>query len=331
MKLSILIPVFNVNKYIKRCLNSVYHQINKDMDVEVIIVDDGSSDGSGKICDEYQSRYPDITYVYHKDNEGAYPTRNFAFDHCHGDYIWFIDPDDYIETDVISKIQNCIIENNLPEVIIMNYRLFNDNSYGTFGKVSLEKKIMTGTDYLNRYVPNPYLWANIYKKKFLTKKNIRFCDSLNTQGDWLFNVEVYVKANKILLSTINAYNYYKGNPTSTLNNREPKHMYRGVENSLLALTHMNELIKMNDNKLVEKPLVEMRSMTTAGFLYSLFRFNFPKSFVDRKLTELEKMEIYPVKKSINNRRANLFLLLANYKLLFLSVIQMRNHLFHLIK
>jgi hypothetical protein len=108
-------------------------------------------------------------------------------------------------------------------------------------------------------------------------------------------------------------------------------MYRGVENSLLALTHMNELIKKNDNKLVEKPLVEMRSMTTAGFLYSLFRFNFPKSFVDRKLTELKKMEIYPVKKSVNNRRANLFLLLANCNLLFLSVIQMRNHLFCLTK
>ena len=163
MKLSILIPVFNVRKYIKRCLNSVYHQINNGMDIEVIIVDDGSTDGSGTICDEYQSRYPNITNVYHKNNEGAYPTRNFAFEHCYGDYVWFIDPDDYIETGVILKIRDCITENNLPEVVIMNYRIFNDNGYGSFRKVSCEQKIMTGTEYLNSYIPNPYLWANIYK------------------------------------------------------------------------------------------------------------------------------------------------------------------------
>ena len=104
--LSILIPIYKTEKYLRRCLDSVLENIKKEQNqnkVEIILVDDGSPDNSGAICDEYFRLWPNSISVYHKENEGAGATRNMLLEKANGEYVWFVDSDDYIEKGSISS------------------------------------------------------------------------------------------------------------------------------------------------------------------------------------------------------------------------------------
>ena len=92
--LSIIVPVYNVEMYLKRCVDSILKQDYDNM--EIILVDDGSTDSSGVICDQYASNYKNVK-VIHKKNGGLSDARNFGLDNCRGQYISFIDSDDWIE------------------------------------------------------------------------------------------------------------------------------------------------------------------------------------------------------------------------------------------
>ena len=102
MKLSLIIPVYNVEKYLEECLDSVIMQIIVDM--EIILIDDGSKDNSGKICDKYAEKYNFIKVV-HKKNEGVSVARNTGIKMAQGNYIFFLDSDDMLAPNILKKIE----------------------------------------------------------------------------------------------------------------------------------------------------------------------------------------------------------------------------------
>lgn len=122
MKFSILIPVYNVEKYIVQCLDSVVNQTYNDY--EVIVVDDGSTDSSGEICDNYHNRYPGLFKVIHKENQGLISARRVAIKHATGDYCIFVDSDDYVAENLLSEI-NGFLNNNDIDIVIYPYTRFN--------------------------------------------------------------------------------------------------------------------------------------------------------------------------------------------------------------
>lgn len=114
MFLSFIIPVYNTEKYLSKCLDSI---INQDFDdYEIILVDDGSTDNSGKICEEYVNKYDNIQ-VYHKNNEGQLMSRIFGLKKAKGDYCWFVDSDDYILEGAIKLLFNKVTQYN-PDMIL---------------------------------------------------------------------------------------------------------------------------------------------------------------------------------------------------------------------
>lgn len=116
--LSIILPIYNAEKYIDNCLKSIIYQISDD--VEIVLVDDGSKDNSGKICDKYVEKYGNIK-VLHKKNEGAYQARIDGVKISKGDYIWFVDSDDWIMTGSINKLKQMIYVSNCADTIIFGY------------------------------------------------------------------------------------------------------------------------------------------------------------------------------------------------------------------
>lgn len=100
MTFSIIIPVYNVEKYLNECVDSVLNQ--KNVDYEIILVDDGSTDNSGQICDEYLKKHSNVS-VIHKVNGGLSDARNAGLESAEGDYILFVDSDDKIEENSLSK------------------------------------------------------------------------------------------------------------------------------------------------------------------------------------------------------------------------------------
>ena len=102
MKLSIIVPVYNVEKFLNKCLDCLVGQEMEDY--EIILVDDGSKDASGRICDEYAEKYPELVHVMHIDNGGQGRARNFGIEAAKGEYLGFVDSDDWVETDMYPKL-----------------------------------------------------------------------------------------------------------------------------------------------------------------------------------------------------------------------------------
>lgn len=102
MKLSIIVPVYNVEKFLNKCLDSLIGQTMENY--EIILVDDGSKDASGRICDDYAERYPELVRVLHIDNGGQGRARNFGIETARGEYLGFVDSDDWVETDMYPKL-----------------------------------------------------------------------------------------------------------------------------------------------------------------------------------------------------------------------------------
>ena len=153
---SIIIPVYNVELYLKECIDSLLNQTYKN--IEILIVDDGSTDNSGKICDSY-CRDPRVT-VFHQSNAGVSVARNFALDQANGEYVFFVDPDDFVEPDFISCSIASLEEKNADLVIFSHTELFEN---------SIKKIVPTKSLGLNTLEIKKKLYLMILKISFGTK------------------------------------------------------------------------------------------------------------------------------------------------------------------
>lgn len=142
MIFSILIPVYNVEKYIRKCLDSVVSQ--KFDDFEIILVDDGSTDGSGRICDEYQVKYHDIIRVIHKTNEGLISARRIGIENAKGDYCVFVDSDDYVADNLLLSLSDYIQRTHV-DIVLYSFTYFDDDKIGkSKSPIADDGKIWTG-------------------------------------------------------------------------------------------------------------------------------------------------------------------------------------------
>ena len=163
--ITVIIPIYNTEKYLKKCLDSVLTQTYKD--IELILVNDGSTDSSGEICKEYEKKDGRVTY-YELENGGQGRARNFALDRCNGDWIAFVDSDDYIETDMFEKMISVAEENNAEIAICGWYR-----DHGFQKRVQpcpQEIQFYEKKELLEAYIKTPYITSSMCNKIY--KKNI---------------------------------------------------------------------------------------------------------------------------------------------------------------
>lgn len=321
ISINILIPVYNAGKYLERCLDSIYSQIKGTLH-EIILVDDGSTDDSGIICDAYKEKYPLNTAVYHKQNEGVSPTRNFLLDHATKDYIWFVDADDVLQSDAVDAIVCKIEENNKPEVVTLGYKQFNNDGYAELRNVSQGvEAVVSGVQCLQMWQPRLYLWCNVCNLDFLRSCSVQFNTSLSVLEDALFNMEVFLQSKSILCSKVYAYNYYVGNPSSAMSN--PAYRLRNAEHSFLAIEHIKSLLSRFNGAEEQAILENYLAHTVIGFVYSFYLGNFEVSIVRQLIKRLMKLQLYPMKKC-KNKHANRFLLLGNRYHLFCFACWIKN-------
>jgi len=169
--ISIIVPVYNVEKYLKRCINSILNQTYKN--IELILVDDGSKDSSGAICDQYAIRDVRVK-VIHKTNGGQASARNMALDIMSGNYVGFVDSDDYILPDMYASMSKALIENNADIAICgtINDHLIAKKSFQYFEGEQLYDKV----NLMKAYLSTPYIGGGIWNKLYSAKlwEGIRF-------------------------------------------------------------------------------------------------------------------------------------------------------------
>ncbi len=172
VKVSVVVPVYNVEKYLKRCLDSLVNQTLKD--IEIIIVNDGSLDNSPKICEEYKRKYSNIKYIS-QENQGLSAARNAGIEIAIGDYIGFVDSDDFVKEDMFSFLYNNAIENNV-EISCCGHETYYDDNTTKLNTKKGIKKLYSKEEALDYFLLQEYFdvvtWNKIYKRELF--KNIRF-------------------------------------------------------------------------------------------------------------------------------------------------------------
>lgn len=210
-KISIIIPIYNVKKYINKCIESIINQTYKNL--EIILVDDGSTDGSGKICDEFKKEDNRIV-VIHKKNEGVSSARNEGLKIATGDYIGFIDADDFIEKDMYLKMINRIKKDNT-KMTICNAYLEDENGVQTKNFKSDSQNIIDSYELMHRimedYVFQGYMWNKLYARSLIyNDKNdyLKFDTNISNLEDRLFNLQLIDKNKKFNVSFLNEKLYH---------------------------------------------------------------------------------------------------------------------------
>ena len=202
--ISVIIPVYNVEQYLNRCVDSVINQTYKNL--EIILIDDGSTDNSGKICDEYALKDNRIKIV-HKQNAGVSSARNEGLKIAKGDYVGFVDSDDYIEKDMYEVLHNSLIENKT-EISCCDFFAFNkkENKYVPCFDTTINGVLSINETLNTKSGHGGNLWSKLYSKKVIS--DIRFNENLSFGEDYMFVMNAFFKAKRIAFSKDAKYYYY---------------------------------------------------------------------------------------------------------------------------
>ena len=170
-QVSIIIPVYNVEKYLQQCLDSVLSQTYDNL--EIVIVDDGSTDRSGNICDEYAT-FDERIAVFHTINKGLSAARNYGLDHCNGDYIAFIDSDDWMESETIELLTKAILSEDADIAVCGHFNEWKNyrNTQGIPESNDVSEGDAIIRDYLHGYGIGVEIWNKLYRSKLFVQ--IRF-------------------------------------------------------------------------------------------------------------------------------------------------------------
>ena len=227
MKYSVIIPVYNVEKYIERCLKSVISQ-NYD-DLEIIVVDNGSTDRSGSICDIYANEYANFS-VYHIENHGVGSARNFGLSKARGEFIYFVDSDDYLVGNLFAEFEDKLT----PDLDLLVFSYYNSFEQEMTEK-NRTKKILPYNGSYDKYDFSKIfkdlflsdmlytVWNKLYRREFLIENNISF-EKYELGEDVRFNLDVYHKVNKVYLSQDSYYVYVIGRKGSAMSSYNPKRL-----------------------------------------------------------------------------------------------------------
>lgn len=257
-KVSIVLPIYNTEKFLKESLDSLLNQTYKNL--EIICVNDGSVDNSLCILEEYLKK-DDRIRIFSQENKGVASARNFALSQCSGEYITFMDSDDIVSCDIIQKSLACAVKNDSDLVINYIY------SY----------------DYLHRKIEDFAClepWRMFLKKEFLDKNNLKFSENIEIGSDGVFANKVFALANKISKNYAKiSYKYRQHNEQIT--KRIPSNNTRLIENIKKWLVDLKQFYSEN-NLFETKQYLLMNFLMEQPLHYYLFQ----------NLSDDEKKEIF---------------------------------------
>ena len=226
-KLSIIVPVYGVEKYIDKCLNSLVKQSLKE--IEVIVVNDGTKDNSQKIVDKYVKKYPDKIKSYIKENGGQGSARNYGLKKASGEYIGYVDSDDFVEKDMYIKLYNKAKENNYDIVVCGNYNVSED-----YQNKNIDAFINNyNTDLENIFFGKMAVWNKIYKRDILIKNKLEFKEKVWYE-DLAFTLKAIMNSNTFAFIDEPLYDYLI-REGSTMNNSN-------VQRNLEILDAFNDIL-----------------------------------------------------------------------------------------
>ena len=248
MLFSFLVPVYNTSKYLDQCMDSLLCQ--KGADFEIVLIDDGSTDNSGEICDRYANDYPHIVRVVHKENEGLLLTRRRGFKEAKGDWFICVDSDDYVNGDLLECIV-LMINKHSPDMVMYNFEYVTDEGEKSKSRLKIadesiyednNKQFMYSQKLLSDDVNN--IWSKAIKREILDiDKDYSFCGIRNMCEDAIQVLPLFTNSQKIVYLQKALYYYRKG------------------QNSITAVTTYNNWMAMKTCFLITEEYLDIWSVS----------------------------------------------------------------------
>lgn len=244
MKLSIIVPIYKVEQYLCKCVDSLINQDLPSMVYEIILVDDGSPDRCGEICDEYAASHSNIK-VIHRENGGLSAARNSGLDMAQGQYVQFVDSDDYLEPNVLGKLVRKMEEDRL-DILRFNYQNVNEK-YEVFEPYKVNKvfvdykdEVCGGMTFLTeRLGYGCYVWQFLIRRDIL--HDCRFKEGIYFE-DTEWTPRLLMKSSRVTSTDLMVYNYLmrEGSITQSVDERKKRKV---LEDKLLLIDSLQEQMK----------------------------------------------------------------------------------------
>ena len=322
-KISIIVPVYNAENYLHRCVESLISQTYSNL--EIILVDDGSTDRSREICMQFAENDKRIQY-YYQNNAGAAVARNNGIDHATGEYLGFVDSDDYIDVDMYEVLINAIIKYEAQAVQILSRRFTDDGMI-----INQELIDRTENDQVVTYSPdeaiehylvgNHSLWSHLYDVSLF--HSIRIPEGMAGE-DLAIVIPLYSQCNKVV--KINQYKYnYRVNPNSVTNTPMDQRKIN------LFFEYERQLDLYGDNLRYNTILIFTISKTLAGILNAMIlekndRFDHDEKFFRNKLVEYFRK--FKTNKYINKLQIRKFNIYLKSRMLYKLMLIMKRKCFY---
>ncbi len=214
MKVSVIVPVYNTEAYLRKCLDSLIYQTLQEL--EIVLIDDGSTDESGTIMEEYREKYPDKVRVIHKENGGQGIARNIGIQECRGEYIGFMDSDDYVDVHMYETMYNKAVEVNA-DYAECRYRYVKsiddrEEELATYGNV---REHNTLKDMFIDPLVSP--WNKLYKKTVLEDSSSWFTEGVIYEDTAFFLKQIPLLSKTVFIEDAFVTHILRGSSTMSIN------------------------------------------------------------------------------------------------------------------
>ena len=241
MDISVILPIYNVEKYLRRCLDSVLRQGN--VTTEIILVDDGSTDSSGSICEEYVASHSNIRCI-HIENSGPSTAKNVGYDIATGNYVAFIDSDDEIKPEMFSTMLHSGYKHNA-DIVCCNYIQVDEEGNISHTDYTDKEYVLTQDEALKAILIKDKIysqcWTKIYKRETMDINHVRNTEGLKTEEDFIYNIQAFACSKTVCVVDKPLY-IYTHRLKSLSKDYYRDHINQYIDNRILRLELVDSII-----------------------------------------------------------------------------------------
>lgn len=309
MRLSILIPLYNKEQYIDRCMDSLLAQGLAPADYEVVLVDDGSRDASADMARGYAAQYENVRLIC-QENAGPSAARNKALEAAGGDYVYFLDADDLLAGNVAGQLLDVCEENNL-DILEFNSRDIENHRVGDAdlqaplaGADSLTP-VTDGLTFISKHYFRNQAWRYFIKRAYLMDSGIRFPEDMRAYEDLIFTANAILHASRMARVELDAHRYVIV-PGSIVTSKDPEVNLGFIQGMVKAVEELNRFIRGLDSSheayagVVRRLRTKQQSIVFALCL-RVFKYRLhSRSDLKRILDQLSGFKAYPIDRKIGD-------------------------------
>lgn len=242
MDISVIIPIYNVEKYLNRCIDSVLRQEN--VTLEIILVDDGSTDSSGQICDDYASKHVNVKCL-HVDNGGPATAKNRGYDIAKGNYVAFIDSDDEIKPKMFYTMLQSGYQHKA-DIVCCNYIQVDEEGNISHTEYTDKEYVLNQDEALKAILIKDKIysqcWTKIYKRDTMLKNGVRNTEGLKTEEDFIYNIQAFACSKTVCIVDKPLY-IYTHRSKSLSKDYYRNHISQYIDNRILRLELVDNIIR----------------------------------------------------------------------------------------